>query len=93
MAADILTPFLGALQASLSVLLTIFVGVVAAQFDLLSQQASKDISNTCVKIFLPCLLITNIGQQIHLDTAWRFVPIFRPHPCLFLHRARETPAN
>lgn len=72
---SILTPFLGALQASLSVLLTIGYGVIAAQFDLLTSSSAKDISKLCVRMFLPALLITNVGSQLHLDTAMRYVPI------------------
>ncbi len=92
MSSSLLTPFLGAFQASLSVLLTIFVGVVAAQFNLLSQESSKEISKTCmeyppnlsdatdnqptgVRLFLPALLIYNVGSQISLDTAYRYVPV------------------
>lgn len=72
---SIVTAFLGALQASLSVLLTIGYGVIAAQFDLLQRSSAKDISKLCVRMFLPALLITNVGSQLHLDTAMRYVPI------------------
>ena len=67
--------FLGALQASLSVLLTIGYGVIAAQFDLLDGPSAKKLSTLCVRMFLPALLITNVGSQLHLDTAIRYVPI------------------
>lgn len=67
MADDIIVPFLAALQASLSVLLTIFVGVVAVQFDLISEPASKEVSKLCTKLFLPALLVTNVGSQLHWD--------------------------
>lgn len=64
---DIVVPFLAALQASLSVLLTILAGVVAVQFDLISEAASKEVSKLCTKLFLPALLITNVGSQLHSD--------------------------
>lgn len=67
MANDILTPFLAALQASVSVLLTIFIGVIAVQFDLISEPASKEVSKLCTKLFLPALLVTNVGGQLHWD--------------------------
>ena len=73
--SDILTPFLGALQASLSVLLTIGYGIIAAQFDLLKGPATKQISTLCVRMFLPALLITNVGSQLHADTGIRYLPI------------------
>ncbi len=72
--------FLGALQASLSVLLTIGYGVIAAQFDLLKGPATKQISTVCVRMFLPALLITNVGSQLHADTGIRYVPILRRFP-------------
>lgn len=75
MADGLLVSFLGALQASISVLLTISFGVVAAQFDLLKGSSTKQISKLCVRMFLPALLITNVGSQLHLDTALRYVPI------------------
>lgn len=70
-----MTSILGALQASLSVLLTIFYGVIAAQFHLLNSASAKDISKICVRMFLPALLITNVGSELHYDTGIRYVPI------------------
>ncbi|OCL05116.1 hypothetical protein AOQ84DRAFT_433190 [Glonium stellatum] len=75
MPSSILAAFLGALQASVSVLLTISYGVIVAQFNLLSESSAKDISKTCVRIFLPALLIHNVGSQLHLDTVMRYLPI------------------
>ena len=66
--SDLVVPFLGALQASVAVLLTISYGVVAAQFNLISESSAKDVSKACVRLFLPALLITNVGAQLHLDT-------------------------
>jgi hypothetical protein len=74
---SILTTFLGALQASLTVLLTISYGVLAARFNLLKESSAKDISNVCVKLFLPALLITNVGQELQPATAYRYVPVLR----------------
>ena len=67
-AESIIVPFLGALQASVAVLLTIFFGVIAAQFNLISEASAKDVSKACVKLFLPALLIVNVGSQLHQDT-------------------------
>ena len=75
MSSSLTASFLGALQASLSVLLTIGYGVIAAQFDLLKGPSAKEISKICVRMFLPALLITNVGSQLHLETATRYVPI------------------
>lgn len=75
MADALLVSFLSALQASLAVLLTIFYGVIAGQFDLLKGSSTKQISKLCVRMFLPALLITSVGSQLHSQTAIRYVPI------------------
>lgn len=75
MSNGILPSFLGALQASVSVLLTIGYGVVASRFNLLKESSSRDISKTCVRLFLPALLINNVGSELHADTALRYVPV------------------
>ena len=80
MTNEILTSFLGALQASLSVLLVILYGVVAAQFDILKGDSTKQISTLCVRMFLPALLITKVGSQLHADTGIRYVPILSKCP-------------
>lgn len=74
-ASEVITPFLGALQASISVLLTIYVGVLVAQFQLLDSDAAKKVSRTSVRVFLPFLLITKVGNQLELETGTRYVPI------------------
>ncbi|KAF6812599.1 transporter C5D6.04 [Colletotrichum musicola] len=74
-AESVLVPFLGAFQASLSVILTIAAGVVAAQYGLLDGNSSKKISTFCVRMALPALLITNVGSQLDLETGMRYVPI------------------
>jgi len=84
-AESIVVPFLGALQASVAVLLTIFAGVLAAQFGLLSEASSKEISKTCVRLFLPALLIVNVGSQLHLDTVRNAAEI-RPFHISYLPR-------
>ena len=65
----------GAIQASFSVLLTIVFGVVAAQCNLLSVGAAKEVSKLCVRMFLPALLIYKIGSNLHKDTGVRYVPL------------------
>ncbi|KAM7204694.1 Auxin efflux carrier [Naviculisporaceae sp. PSN 640] len=73
--SSIVIPFLGAIQASISALLTIGVGAAAAQWGLLNNESSKHISRVCVKVFLPLLLIANLGEQLELDTVQLYVPI------------------
>ncbi|KAL1626771.1 hypothetical protein SLS56_006673 [Neofusicoccum ribis] len=75
MPSSVLTAFLGALQASIAVLLTIGYGAVAGQFNLLSESTAKDISKTCVRLFLPALLIHNVGSQLNLESGAKYIPI------------------
>lgn len=67
--------FLAALQASASVLLTIWYGVLAAQTRLLDNNAAKKLSEFGVTLLLPALLMTNIGNQMDLATATRYIPV------------------
>lgn len=78
--SELIVPFTGALQAALSVLLTIALGVVAAQCNLLSPNAAKEVSRLCVRMFLPALLIYKIGDNLHQDTGLRYVPILSKSP-------------
>ena len=80
MANEVITSFLGALQASLSVLLVIFYGVIAAQFNILKGDSTKQISTLCVRMFLPALLVTKVGSQLHADTGIHYVPILSKFP-------------
>ena len=74
--SELTVPFVGALQASVSVLITIFFGVLTAQFNLLSAQSAKEVSRTCVRMFLPALLIYKLGTNLDKDTGVRYLPIF-----------------
>lgn len=75
MSSGLLSSFTGAIQASASVLLTISYGVFAAQTKLLSVETGRQISQICIKMFLPALLIVNLGTQIELSNATLYVPI------------------
>src|ERR1700761_2500438 len=74
-ANGLLPSFLAAIQASLSVLLVIFYGAVAARYKLLDGQTAKVISKISVKMFLPALLLTKIGSELHLGSAGRYAII------------------
>jgi predicted permease len=73
--AGLLSSFLAAIQASLSVLLVIFYGILAARFKLLDSSSGKAISKVCVKMFLPALLLTKIGSELHLGSVDRYLII------------------
>lgn len=74
--SELVEPFVGALQASISVLITIFFGVLTAQFNLLSPGAAKEVSRTCVRMFLPALLVYKLGTNLDSETGIRYIPIF-----------------
>ncbi|KAL1966665.1 hypothetical protein VTN77DRAFT_3862 [Rasamsonia byssochlamydoides] len=71
----LLPPFLGALQACTSVLLTLLYGVAARQAKLIREESINDIAGLCVKVFLPALIIVNLGSQLHLGSALNYVPV------------------
>ena len=75
MSSSLLSSFLGALQASLSVLLVISYGVLATQFDLLDKASAKKISTVCVRLFLPALLITKVGKELEISNVLSYVAI------------------
>lgn len=74
--AGLAESLLAAVQASLSVLLVIFYGGVAAWLGLLNHANTKAISKICVRMFLPALLVTKIGSELHLESASRYLLIF-----------------
>lgn len=73
--ARLLVPFLGAFQACISVLLTVIYGVAARQSKLIHESTIDDMSGICVKVFLPALIIVNLGSQLHVDNALNYVPV------------------
>jgi predicted permease len=64
--------FVGALQASLAVLLVILYGGIAAKLKLLDQKNARVISKISVRMFLPALLFTKIGSELHTGSAARY---------------------
>ena len=75
MASGLLSSFVAAVQASLSVLLVISYGSLSAHFGLLDSRHGKAISKICVKLFLPLLLLVQLGSEIHPGSAHRYALI------------------
>jgi auxin efflux carrier family protein len=73
--AGLLSSFLAAVQASLSVLLVVFYGAITARLKLLDSSTGRTISKLCVKVFLPALLLTKIGSELHYGSARRYLTI------------------
>lgn len=71
MASGLLSSFVAAIQASLSVLLVISYGGIAAHLGLLDSKNGKAISKICVKMFLPALLLVQLGSEMHAGSAHR----------------------
>jgi predicted permease len=71
----LLTSFLAAIQASLSVLLVISYGALSARLQVLDAASAKAISKICVRFFLPALLLTKIGSELHAGSASRYLVV------------------
>lgn len=75
MSSGLWPSFLGGLQASLSVLLTLGYGVLAGRIGLIRPSSMKDVSKLCNKMFLPALLIVNVGEQITAGELHKYWPV------------------
>ncbi|EJD41824.1 hypothetical protein AURDEDRAFT_68207 [Auricularia subglabra TFB-10046 SS5] len=64
--SDIAASLLGALQGTASVLLTLFSGYFCAKIGILDKNSTRRVNGLCSKLFLPCLLITQIGSDLTL---------------------------
>lgn len=73
MPSGLLSSFVAAIQASLSVLLVISYGGIAAHLGLLDSKNGKAISKICVKMFLPALLLVQLGSEMHPGSAHRYL--------------------
>lgn len=77
-------PFLGALQACISVLLTLLYGVITRHVSLINDETIDQMSGICVKIFLPALILVKLGSELSLDIALHYVPVLGTFPLPFL---------
>jgi auxin efflux carrier family protein len=55
MSSALVVAIIGALQGSLSVLLTILYGVIATRCGMITPPTIKDVSTLCANVFLPAL--------------------------------------
>ncbi|EIN12010.1 hypothetical protein PUNSTDRAFT_142187 [Punctularia strigosozonata HHB-11173 SS5] len=55
---------LGALEGSISVLLTLLAGYIATRAGMLNKQSAKQIMKLSTSVFLPCLLIQQMGPEL-----------------------------
>ncbi|KAH9839382.1 uncharacterized protein C8Q71DRAFT_749203 [Rhodofomes roseus] len=64
--------FLGALEGAGSVLLTCFAGYIVARRGLLDHSTVKQVSKLCTTLFLPCLLIVQMGPELSVSSLSRY---------------------
>lgn len=91
---SLVVSFLGALQACVSVLLTLSYGVAARKFGLIQRSSIHDVSALGVKVLLPALILVHLGEQLQLDNALNYVPVlgapFPSYPTLFERRVQPS---
>ncbi|KAL4791587.1 hypothetical protein BDV19DRAFT_370183 [Aspergillus venezuelensis] len=75
MPSSLLTSFLGALQACVSVLLTLSYGAAARKLGLIQIQSIHDVSSLGVKVLLPALILVHLGEQLQLGNVLNYVPV------------------
>lgn len=80
----LLPPFLGALQACVSVLLTMCYGVAARRLSLIHDATINDMLALGVKLFLPALIVVNLGKELHIETALNYIPVLGELPQICL---------
>lgn len=76
MSSTLVVSTLGALQASISVLITLGYGLIATRLGMVREGTARDVASLCRNIFLPALLITDIGSQLDHHNVLDYAPIF-----------------
>ncbi|CAG8513083.1 3468_t:CDS:2 [Acaulospora morrowiae] len=69
------TILFGSLESSAHVIGVIFIGYVGARIGLFNKSVRKFMKSLVFKILLPCLLFTQIGSGINLDTIKKTWPL------------------
>ncbi|KAI0812764.1 membrane transport protein-domain-containing protein [Irpex lacteus] len=70
--------FLGAFEGSISVLLTLFAGWYVGRIGILDHQSVRRISKLCSNLFLPCLIVEQMGPELtasNISKLW-IIPIW-----------------
>lgn len=76
--SSLLASFLGALEGTASVLFTLYVGYYIAQKGQFDRDTVKRISKVCTTIFLPCLIVVQMGPELtvqKLSRVW-IIPLW-----------------
>ncbi|CAB5183794.1 auxin efflux carrier [Rhizophagus irregularis] len=72
---NIYSLFLSSIQSTSQVVLLCLTGYVAASLGVINNSIQKSLSQLIIKIFMPCLLLSNIAADIDLDTLIRLWPM------------------
>jgi predicted permease len=67
--------FIAAVQAAVSILFTIFWGLLAGYFEVLDDHSAQKLSQLCVNMLLPALLVTNVGSELNSNNVARYSAI------------------
>ena len=70
------TTALAALQSSIAILLIIAAGYVCRKRNFLTETGESQITSLCNSIFLPALLVSQVGPNFSLHDSAKIVPIF-----------------
>lgn len=62
--SSFMATFTGALEGSISVLLTLLAGYIVARRGMVDRSSVHKVSNLCSKLFLPMLIITEMGPEL-----------------------------
>lgn len=71
----VIVPLLGALQACVSVLLTMGYGAIAQRLRLIQKSSIDDIAGLGMKLLLPALIVVHLGEQLELGNAGNYGPV------------------
>lgn len=67
---------IAALQSSIAIILIIFAGYASRKYNLLDEHSESTISYLCNNLFLPLLLLSQVGPSLSLDSFDQIVPLF-----------------
>lgn len=70
-----LDTFSASLEASISVVLVLFYGYAARMYNYITEGGEKNIASLGVNIFLPALLLTEVGPNMSADNLFEYWPI------------------
>ena len=71
----VIVPLLGALQACVSVLLTMAYGAAAQRLRLIQKSSIDDIAGLGMKLLLPALIVVHLGEQLELKNVANYGPV------------------